>query len=56
MDKWFGEKRLWLFGNHLPLLPRRFVVFENNVFNRFKFIIKRNYGFRNKINAIEYEI
>ncbi|XP_018794397.1 PREDICTED: cyclin-dependent kinase-like 1 isoform X2 [Bactrocera latifrons] len=23
MDKWFGEKRLWLFGNHLPLLPRR---------------------------------
>ncbi|XP_037881959.1 cyclin-dependent kinase-like 1 [Glossina fuscipes] len=22
MDKWFGEKRLWLFGNHLPLLPR----------------------------------
>ncbi|XP_077285650.1 cyclin-dependent kinase-like 1 [Arctopsyche grandis] len=23
MEKWFGEKRLWLFGNHLPLLPRR---------------------------------
>ncbi|XP_055379210.1 cyclin-dependent kinase-like 4 isoform X4 [Condylostylus longicornis] len=22
MDEWFGEKRLWLFGNHLPLLPR----------------------------------
>ncbi|XP_050664211.1 cyclin-dependent kinase-like 4 isoform X1 [Leptidea sinapis] len=23
MEKWFGEKRLWLFGNNLPLLPRR---------------------------------
>lgn len=26
MDKWFGQKRLWLFGNHInpiPLLPRR---------------------------------
>ncbi|CAO1300513.1 unnamed protein product [Diamesa hyperborea] len=23
MDKWFGEKRFFLFGNHLPLLPRR---------------------------------
>lgn len=26
MDKWFGEKRLWLFGNHLPLLPRRWGI------------------------------
>ncbi|KAL0819422.1 hypothetical protein ABMA28_007528 [Loxostege sticticalis] len=23
MEKWFGDKRLWLFGNNLPLLPRR---------------------------------
>ncbi|XP_033609638.1 cyclin-dependent kinase-like 1 isoform X2 [Cryptotermes secundus] len=23
MEKWLGERRLWLFGNHLPLLPRR---------------------------------
>ncbi|KPJ16977.1 Cyclin-dependent kinase-like 1 [Papilio machaon] len=22
MEKWFGDKRLWLFGNNLPLLPR----------------------------------
>ncbi|XP_067005069.1 cyclin-dependent kinase-like 4 [Anabrus simplex] len=23
MERWLGERRLWLFGNHLPLLPRR---------------------------------
>ncbi|XP_069673262.1 cyclin-dependent kinase-like 1 isoform X2 [Periplaneta americana] len=23
MEKWLGERRLWLFGNHLPLLPRK---------------------------------
>ncbi|XP_041969500.1 cyclin-dependent kinase-like 4 isoform X2 [Aricia agestis] len=23
MEKWFGDKKLWLFGNNLPLLPRR---------------------------------
>ncbi|XP_073990698.1 cyclin-dependent kinase-like 4 isoform X2 [Rhodnius prolixus] len=23
MDKWLNERRLWLFGNNLPLLPRR---------------------------------
>ncbi|XP_062539033.1 cyclin-dependent kinase-like 1 isoform X1 [Armigeres subalbatus] len=28
MDKWFGEKRLWLFGNHLPLLPRSNLPFR----------------------------
>lgn len=26
MDKWLGENRLWLFGNTLPLLPRRSVL------------------------------
>ena len=25
MEKWLSERRLWLFGNHLPLLPRRSV-------------------------------
>ncbi|XP_021921705.1 cyclin-dependent kinase-like 1 isoform X2 [Zootermopsis nevadensis] len=23
MEKWLSERRLWLFGNHLPLLPRK---------------------------------
>ncbi|GLV40222.1 uncharacterized protein CBL_03630 [Carabus blaptoides fortunei] len=23
MEKWFNDKKLWLFGNHLPLLPRK---------------------------------
>uniref|UniRef100_A0A8D9EZ68 cyclin-dependent kinase n=1 Tax=Cacopsylla melanoneura TaxID=428564 RepID=A0A8D9EZ68_9HEMI len=23
MEKWFNERKLWLFGNNLPLLPRK---------------------------------
>lgn len=28
MEKWFNERRMWLFGNNVPLLPRRYVNLE----------------------------
>lgn len=40
MDKWFGEKRLWLFGNHLPL-QRRFEKLEYSTF-MFHFISQQH--------------
>ncbi|XP_021707948.1 cyclin-dependent kinase-like 4 isoform X2 [Aedes aegypti] len=44
MDKWFGEKRLWLFGNHLPLLPRRWTSGDSSAGSALKALAERSRG------------
>ncbi|XP_063231843.1 cyclin-dependent kinase-like 1 isoform X2 [Bacillus rossius redtenbacheri] len=43
MEGWLGERRLWLFGNHLPLLPRRSRV-SSRLMERYEKISKIGEG------------
>lgn len=40
MEKWLNERRMWLFGNNLPLLPRRYVIIFTYVFEFVNYFVK----------------